>query len=233
MMIYLYKKTHNVTGLQYLGKTARKDPHKYKGSGEYWSRHIKKHGYDVTTEILKECETNEEIKQWGMYYSELWNIVDARDENGKKTWANMKPESGKGGAFPGLKGALHPNFGKSLSSKVRQTMKAGWKKRLESGHTPWNKGVVYTEDQKQVLRVPHLKAKGKAQTETHVQARSIALTGREPGFGGKTHSESTKEAQRVAALSRKKICCQHCNRDITINVFNRWHGDNCKHNKGD
>lgn len=97
MTIYLYKKTHNKTGLKYLGKTSRKDPHKYKGSGNYWIPHIKKHGYNVTTEVLRACSTNEELKHWGLYYSDLWNIVDERDENGKKTWANLKPEAGDGG----------------------------------------------------------------------------------------------------------------------------------------
>ena len=62
MSIYLYVKTHNITGLKYLGKTINPDPHSYKGSGTIWLRHIKKHGYDVTTEILKECSNNEEIK---------------------------------------------------------------------------------------------------------------------------------------------------------------------------
>lgn len=90
MTIYLYKKTHNKTGLQYLGKTT-KDPHKYKGSGEHWIPHIKKHGYDVTTEILRECLTNEEVKHWGLHYSTLWNVVE--DGN----WANLKPEEGDGG----------------------------------------------------------------------------------------------------------------------------------------
>ena len=90
MTIYLYKKTHNKTGLQYLGKTI-KDPYKYKGSGDHWIPHIKKHGYDVTTEILRECQTNEEVKEWGLYYSELWNVVDSKD------WANMRPEEGTGG----------------------------------------------------------------------------------------------------------------------------------------
>ena len=91
MNIYLYKKTHNITELQYLGKTT-KDPFKYKGSGDYWVSHIKKHGYDVTTEIINECQTNDEVKYWGLYYSNLWNVVD--DPN----WANMRPEEGSGGA---------------------------------------------------------------------------------------------------------------------------------------
>lgn len=93
MTIYLYKKTHNKTGLQYLGKTTHQDPHKYRGSGVRWTNHIKKYGYDVTTEILKECSTNDEVKEWGLYYSNLWNVVN------NKSWANLKEESGEGGAI--------------------------------------------------------------------------------------------------------------------------------------
>lgn len=90
-MIYLYVKTHNKTGLKYLGKTKSKDPHIYRGSGKLWTNHIKKHGYDVTTEILFQSESNEEIKQQGLYYSKLWNIVESKE------WANLKEESGDGG----------------------------------------------------------------------------------------------------------------------------------------
>jgi hypothetical protein len=97
MIIYLYIKTHNTTGLKYLGKTI-KNPQEYKGSGTYWIPHIKKHGYDVTTEILRECNTIEDLKYWGLYYSELWNIVNARDNFGRKIWANLKPEEGDGWA---------------------------------------------------------------------------------------------------------------------------------------
>jgi hypothetical protein len=97
MTIYLYVKTHNKTGLKYLGKTVSTNPHEYQGSGIYWTRHIKENGYDVTTEILKECSTEEELKKWGQYYSSLWNIVSSVDENGRKIWANLRPEEGTGG----------------------------------------------------------------------------------------------------------------------------------------
>ena len=92
---YLYVKTHNITGLKYLGKTIQ-NPHKYRGSGKKWKSHIHKHGYNVTTEILKECSSDKELKEWGLYYSRLWNIVEARDENGNKLWANLKLEEGDG-----------------------------------------------------------------------------------------------------------------------------------------
>lgn len=97
MVIYLYVKTHNKTGLKYLGQTSASDPHKYTGSGIYWRNHLKIHGVDYKTEILIECQTKEEIKMWGIYYSNLWDIVNAVNENGKKIWANMKLEEGCGG----------------------------------------------------------------------------------------------------------------------------------------
>lgn len=62
MITYLYVKTHNVTGLKYLGKTTKQDPHKYSGSGKHWMRHLKVHGYDCTTTILKECTNKHSLE---------------------------------------------------------------------------------------------------------------------------------------------------------------------------
>jgi hypothetical protein len=96
MTIYLYVKTHNKTGLKYLGKTTLSDPHKYPGSGLYWKRHLKTYGRDYSTEILKECQDTATAEYWGSYYSNLWNIVESKE------WANLIPENGRGGG--GLKG---------------------------------------------------------------------------------------------------------------------------------
>lgn len=91
MIIYsIYKKTHNITGLQYLGYT-KQNPYIYKGSGKVWRKHIKKYGNDVTTEILYQTDNIKEIKSKGIEYSELWNIVES------KQWANLKREEGDGG----------------------------------------------------------------------------------------------------------------------------------------
>jgi cyanate lyase len=97
MTIYkLYVMTHNLTGLKYLGFTT-KDLNKYFGSGIYWTHHLKIHGYDINRELLCECTTKAELKQKGLYYSNIWNIVEEIDSSGKKTWANLKPEEGDGG----------------------------------------------------------------------------------------------------------------------------------------
>ena len=86
----LYVKTHQVTGLKYLGYT-RQDPFVYKGSGKYWKLHLKKHGNQVHTEILFETTNKEKIKETGIYYSQLWNVVS------NDGWANLRIEEGDGG----------------------------------------------------------------------------------------------------------------------------------------
>ena len=90
MKTYLYLKTHNKTGLKYLGKTVT-DPYTYLGSGKRWRKHLAKHGNDITTEVLLETEDAQELATVGLYYSNLWNIVE------DQSFANMRPETGDGG----------------------------------------------------------------------------------------------------------------------------------------
>lgn len=90
MTIYLYVKTHNKTGLKYLGKTSQ-EPFRYLGSGVRWRKHLKKHGIDISTEILCESHDPQYIKEQGIYYSLLWDVVNSKE------WANLKIEEGDGG----------------------------------------------------------------------------------------------------------------------------------------
>lgn len=113
-MYYLYVKTHNKTGLKYLGKTMKSDPHLYKGSGKRWLSHLKKHGYDYTTQILLFTEDKEELKQTGIFFSRIWNIVKSDD------WANLTEEKGDG-----------------VDST---TAKKNILLRIENGSHPWAKG---------------------------------------------------------------------------------------------
>ena len=94
---YLYKKTHKITGLKYLGIT-RQDPFKYKGSGTVWTAHIKLHGYQVDTEILLETCDKVELADKGKHLSDLWKVVS------DPSWANCIPETcGGPGGKPGVK----------------------------------------------------------------------------------------------------------------------------------
>lgn len=91
-MICLYIKTHNQTGLKYFGKTIQ-DPYTYKGSGTWWKSHIKKHGYDVTTEVYKQFDESEiELcREEALRFSIDNNITESVE------WANLKHETLDGG----------------------------------------------------------------------------------------------------------------------------------------
>ena len=89
---YLYVKTHNVTGLKYFGKTTNLDPVSYRGSGTYWINHIKKHGYDVTTEIIGYYRDRDECVKAARKFSRDFMIVESEG------WANLIDEYGVGGS---------------------------------------------------------------------------------------------------------------------------------------
>jgi len=87
---YLYVKTHNKTGLKYLGQTSKQNPYDYHGSGKDWKIHLREHGVDISTVILQECKTKQELNEAGRYYSNLWNVANSPE------WANRIPETGGG-----------------------------------------------------------------------------------------------------------------------------------------
>ena len=189
---YLMVKTHKITGLKYLCQTTKKDPITYPGSGTYWWRHLNKHGRDLDTIILHECSSKEELKRLGLHYSELWNIVESIE------WANLKPESGVGGA------GYHHTPDNIEKMRV-----------ANSGRTPWNKGIPMSNDTKDKLSVintgkklgplsDEVKARlrlaklGKSQTKEHIANNAAARV-------GKTHSEETKAKMRQSQSGKKGI----------------------------
>ena len=153
-MYYLYVKKHQITNLKYLGYTRSKNPVSYRGSGIYWSSHIKKHGYKVETSILLETEDLNEIRAQGLYYSQLWNVVESQE------WANLKPESGDGGFIPGFK-------------QSRETIEKSAKKRRGAQRTAEQKDRI-----RQGLMSAGISRKGVALKDSTKQKISDANTGK-------------------------------------------------------
>lgn len=87
----LMVKTHRDTGLKYLCYTRRKNHDEYLGSGTVWRRHLKKHGTNITTELIFQSEDIEEFKRVAIAKSKEFNVVESRE------WANLKIEEGAGG----------------------------------------------------------------------------------------------------------------------------------------
>lgn len=120
MNIYLYVKTHNKTGLKYLGKTYQ-DPFRYSGSGKDWKHHIKEHGNDIHTDIIMVCHDKDELSYWGRYYSKLFRVTKAMDDYGNRIWANRIDETGGGDGS----NWRDPVRAEETARKISRTMKAG------------------------------------------------------------------------------------------------------------
>jgi hypothetical protein len=217
MNIYLYVKTHLKTGLKYLGKTTAKDPHKYNGSGVYWTNHLRIHGQDYSTEILRECKSKEEVAEWGLYYSNLWDIVNARDINGDKLWANLINEVGDGGKTNGFAGKHHTtsakrklsesNIGKVVSIETRQKIAKANIGKLKNPHTDETKKKISDAVVGRKLSDEHKLKIGTAQigkivTAATKEKMSLSKKGKAPPNKGKQHSEETKQKISTAAKLR-------------------------------
>ena len=120
MTIYLYLKTHNVTGLKYLGKTIQ-DPYLYQGSGKRWKHHIKKHGYNVTTEILFSTDNKDEFKTYAKHISKTLNIVESLN------FANLCDEQGDGG-YTSYTNERNKAISKKLKGRKNHWVKTGLNK---------------------------------------------------------------------------------------------------------
>jgi hypothetical protein len=122
---YLYVKTHNKTGLKYLGQTSKQDPYTYMGSGKDWIPHLRMHGFDVSTTIIQECKTKQELNEAGRYYSKLWDVAESDQ------WANKIPETGGGSCSADaankiskkLKGVKKPPRTKEHVNNISKSMK--------------------------------------------------------------------------------------------------------------
>lgn len=191
MTIYLYIKTHIDTGLKYFGKTTKKDPHKYTGSGKYWKRHLKKNGSNYSTEIVATFEDESSCQEFALNFSKKHNIVDS-DE-----WANLQEENGLDGAPAGHAGH---KFTQEQLQKISQTSKQRWedpeqrKTLVESQVNSWTK----ERKQKQSHRLSGIKRpdhsekmKGRELPENHP-------------FFNKTKTDEHKQNISKALLNKQK-----------------------------
>jgi hypothetical protein len=140
MTIYLYLKTHKVTGLKYLGKTTQ-DPYSYKGSGIYWLKHLKKHGCDVITEVLFQCQDAIEFSIVAKSYSKSLNILESPE------FANLCPEEGQGG-YTAYTAERNEKISKALKGRHAHWISKGMNKdKVLAIDTATNETVSITTDQ--------------------------------------------------------------------------------------
>jgi hypothetical protein len=69
---------------------------------------------------------------------------------------------------------------------------------------------------------------GKPRTEEEKQKQREKMLGRkqDPDVVARR-----AETQRALKLKRERVVCEHCSKDVAVNIFARYHGDRCKSRK--
>jgi hypothetical protein len=198
-------KRHRNTGLMYFCKTSTRHPLKYYWSGSYWKKHLKIHGKDVDTVWYRLFDCEEDLVEFALFFSEVFDIV-AATTNGKKIWANELPEDGlQGGQNRGMPSPLkgiptgRPSVWKGKSRPEHSMMLKGRKQTIEHSNK-------ISQALKQYTRTPEHNAKiSEAKKGKPNHKISIALKNRQP------------------------IECPHCGLiGKSVGNMKRYHFDNCK-----
>jgi hypothetical protein len=210
-IIYLYLKTHNITGLKYLGKTVQ-DPFKYCGSGKYWLRHIDKHSYDVTTEIIFQTDDKEEFKKVALEYSKKWNIVES------KGFANLIPENGDGGGGMENTKCIYKN-GIIRYIKKDEIIPSGWTSGMPEyvkaniSKNRIGKGTGPSENKKLAMARPDVIEKMKHTWDNR---------GEKNPFHGKKHSILTNVQVSQTKIGQNSVAeCNEKNKNI-LKEFSKY-----------
>jgi hypothetical protein len=174
MTIYLYVKQHSVTGLKYFGKTTQNDPYKYKGSGLYWSNHIKTHGNLIETLEVWKFDDQEMCTEFALTFSKNNDIVKSKE------WANLREENALDGNTKGNKMSAET---KSKMCLDRKGKSSGFKGKTHSVETKSKMSIIQ---------------KGKTRSEESKTKMSIAKKGKKQG----AKSAETRAKMSLAAKLR-------------------------------
>lgn len=180
-----------------------------------------------------------------------WKMLNAirimRAENAKQTrysnkitarvYNNLKEEYSKLQSEK-MMGENNPMYGRPVSEEVRR----GRSDRAAGDNNPSKRpgvGAKISDAKTGKKREPFSKEWLAKLAASNTKERN--------GMYGKTHKESTLELMRQKAIGRKqsaetiakkaeairgtkreKKLCPHCSKEVAVNGYARWHGDNCK-----
>ena len=214
MTIYptvLYILQHSITGLKYFGKTTQ-DIRKYKGSGVYWTNHIKKHGkkHVVPLWVSDPYIDSDAIVAFALAFSKEHNIVESKD------WANIIPENG-------LSGGGNKGISPSAETKKKQSI-------AKIGKPSPNKGKTASDETKKKQSIAKIGKPREPFSDAHCQQISIKKKGipQSP-----EHIKNRADAKRGKSSGKQKnpapeVECPHCGLVGRGGGMKRYHFDNCK-----
>ena len=227
-------KTHDITGLKYLCYTRSEGStyNSYKGSGSRWKKHLKKHGDQITTELIYETYNHEMFKKVAIQRSIELNIVDSEE------WANLKLEEGDGGDTVSNKRWITNGIEDKYILKdkdIPEGWKAGRSKCVfnDSKKQKEFSSRVDIETRGNALKKAWDSGKFDKRDNTNLGCRNkdpLVKAKIRKANKGKLKSEEHKQALKESWVNRPLVKCPHCGKEsINKGVMYRFHFDNCKY----
>jgi aspartate carbamoyltransferase regulatory subunit len=210
---FLYIKQHTITGKCYFGKTTRKDPIKYSGSGKHWQSHLKVHGCDHVDTIWYCLFTEkDELNKCALLCSQIWNIVKSND------WANEKAENGLDGGID-----FH-------SESTRNKLAIAGKNRVVSKETRSKlsllaKGRPCSDQRRKALSDRRISKETRSKLSASSKGRVWSLD-RKNQFSSREISIETRK--KISDNAKIELECPYCFKRGSALALRRWHFNNCK-----
>ena len=151
-----------------------------------------------------------------------------------RVYANLKEEYARLQSER-YSGKNNPMFGKKQSDATKKAISLS------------NTGRVQPIEEKERQAAKQNGRKRLPFTKEWLSKMSESKVGKGNNMYGKTHKESTlelmrqkaigrkqspetisKKADAIRGLKREKKLCPHCNKEVAVNGYARWHGNNCK-----
>lgn len=205
---HLYVKQHSVTGLLYFGKTTKKDPIKYTGSGLHWGRHIKIHGKEHVVTLWHELFDNQEdCTDFALFFSEEMDIVKS------DKWANLRDENGIDGWPIGQHQTEESK--KQISDKMKIKMT----------------GIVHSD----ATRVK-MSESAKLRISSSETCKKISMSNKNRIFSTEhlsnlkisNQNHSDEKRLKLSISAKRQTICPYCSKIGAISNMTRYHFDKCK-----
>ena len=150
--------------------------------------------------------------------------------NLKEEYANLQSER--------YRGENNPFFGKSHTKEAKQI--------ISDANTGENNAMKRIEEREKMRQLKTGKKRDPFSDEWKAKMSESASGENNSRYGvtltdeikkkigdkmkGRKQSPETvaKKAEAIRGLKREKKLCPHCNNEVAVNGYVRWHGDNCK-----
>lgn len=223
---FLMLKTHKITGLKYLCFHHGTDIScfTYRGSGKYWTNHIRKHGNYIDTVILLESDDKDDITKEGIRYSTLWDIVKSKE------FANLTIEDAQTTAEPLQRKESRLKRKLSIEKRISEiglTPKEieAKKKAIAIMHSPKNREKAYASIRNRYTSGNLTDKQLQRGENTKQRILNFGFTEKEKARGGNTSKRQTGKTMQERLNNPNYIDPRKGK------TFNEIYGDNYIHPK--